>query len=99
MTTRSLFIFFSFFFPTVVCRADPQKLSDDPLFSMPTASAAAAAKAGNAGAPNPAAPAPASAADKKNVINAIYNPNYPYFYSAFQDDFCYPAPWSITSVP
>jgi hypothetical protein len=94
MTTRSLFIFFSLFFPTVVCRANPQKLSDDPLFNMPTASAAAAAKAGDAAPAGPSAPP-----DRKNPRDALYEPDYPFFESAFQDDFCYPAPWAITSVP
>jgi len=73
------------------------KLSDDPLFNMPTAYSSAASK-GDQAAPGPVA-AQSPSPDKNSPRDAVYEPDYPYFASAFQDDFCYPAPWAITSVP
>jgi hypothetical protein len=95
MTRQSFLYSFLYFFPTLVySESSMPKLSDDPLFNMPTASAAAAAKAGNAAPAGPSAPP-----NKKTPRDALYEPDYPYFATAFQDDFCYAAPWDITSVP
>lgn len=88
MTTRSLFILVSFFFPALVY-SDLPKISDDPTFSAAPAYANQAQGA-------PAAPETPGKNEYQKVTCAC---NYPWRASAFQDDWRTPAPWSITSVP